>query len=145
MLVRLLKAGRPTILGVTIVLVVVATLLDWATGNNISLATLYIVPMMIGAIALRPAETAVLAIVCSYLRSWFDVPGSPLDLTLRFVFAALAYLASGLFITALLRNRVQAVQHLSQIQAEQRRRREAEEQLRVLAESSPAAILTVDA
>src|SRR5258706_5720842 len=145
MLARLLKARRPTILGVTFMLVVVATLLDWAIGNSISLATLYIAPMMIGAIALRPAETAALAVLCSYLRSWFDVPGSSMDLTLRFVFAALAYLASGLFITALLRNHVQAVQHLSQIETEQRRRREAEEQLRVLAESSPAAILTVDA
>ena len=54
-LARLLRAGRPTILGLTIVLVVVATVLDWASGNNISLASLYIVPMMIGAIALRPA------------------------------------------------------------------------------------------
>ena len=144
-LARLLKAGRPVIVGLTIVLVVVATVLDWASGNNISLASLYIVPMMIGAIALRPAEIAVLALVCSYLRSWFDTPGSSSDLALRFLFAALAYLASGLFITALLRNHAQAVEHLSQIQSEQQRRREAEEQLRVLAESSPAAILTADA
>jgi PAS domain S-box-containing protein len=64
---------------------------------------------------------------------------------LRFVFAALAYLASGLFITALRRNHAQAVEHLGQIQSEQQRRREAEERLRVLAESSPAAILTTDA
>ena len=144
-LARLLKAGRPTILGFTIVLVVVATVLDWASGNNISLASLYIVPMMIGAIALRPAEIGVLALVCSYLRSWFDTPGSSSDLALRFLFAALAYLASGLFIKALLRNHAQAVEHLSEIQSEQQRRREAEEQLRVLAESSPAAILTADA
>jgi signal transduction histidine kinase len=144
-LARLLKAGRPTILGFTIVLVVVATLLDWASGNNISLASLYIVPMMIGAIALRPAEIGVLALVCSYLRSWFDTPGTSSDLALRFLFAALAYLASGLFIKALLRNHALAVEHLSEIQSEQQRRREAEEQLRVLAESSPAAILTADA
>src|ERR1700704_6255117 len=145
MLARLLKAGRPTILAFTIVLVVAATGLDWASGNNISLASLYIVPMMIGALALRPAEIGVLAVVCSYLRSWFDTPGSSSDLSLRFLFAALAYLASGLFITALLRNHAQAVEHLSQIQQEQQRRREAEERLRVLAESSPAAILTADA
>jgi len=145
MLAGLLKAGRPTILGLTVVLVVVATGLDWASGNNISLASLYIVPMMIGAIALRPAEIALLAVVCSYLRSWFDTPGSPWDLALRFLFAALAYLASGLFITALRRNHAQAVDHLSQIQSEQQRRHEAEERLRVLADSSPAAILTVDA
>ena len=145
MLPELLKARKPTILGSTIVLVVAVTWLDWATGNNISLASLYILPMMIAATALRPAEIAVFAVVCSYLRSWFDTPGSSWDLALRFLFAALAYLASGLFITALLRNHAQAVEHLSQIQLEQQRRHEAEERLRVLAESSPAAILTTDA
>jgi two-component system sensor kinase FixL len=100
--------------------------------------------MMLGAVVLRPFEIALVALLCSYLRSWFDVPGSPADLALRFVFAALAYLASGLFVTALLRNREQAIRHLGQIQVEQARRREAEEQLRVLADSSPAAILTVN-
>ena len=69
----------------------------------------------------------------------------PHYLVVRFVFAALAYFVSGLFVTGLVRNREQAVHHLSAIQAEQTRRRDTEEQLRVLAESSPAAILTVNA
>jgi two-component system sensor kinase FixL len=144
-LLRLLKAGKAKVLALTVLLLVIATLLDWATGNNVSLAALYIVPMMTGAIVLRPMETAVFAVVCSYLRSWFDVPGPALDLILRFVFAALAYFVSGLFVTVLVRNREQAIRHLGEIQIEQKRRREAEEQLRVLAESSPAAIVTVDA
>ncbi|PWU05187.1 MAG: hypothetical protein C5B51_15255, partial [Terriglobia bacterium] len=145
MLARLLKAGKRRILALTLLFLVLATVLDWATGNNVSLAALYIVPMMIAATVLRPHETAGLALVCSYLRSWFDVPGSPLDLVLRYLFAALAYFVSGLFVTGLVRNHEQAIRHVRQIQTEQQRRREAEEQLRVLAESSPAAILTVDA
>ncbi len=121
-----------------------ATLLDWVTGDAASLAPLYIIPMMLAALVLRPIETAILAIVCSYIRSWFDVPSSALDLTVRFVFAAVAYFVSSLFVTALVRNQEQAVRHFDRMQIEQQLRREAEEQLKALAESSPAAILTVD-
>lgn len=66
---------------------------DWVTGHDISLAAVYILPMMLGAIGLKRWEMAVFALACSYLRSWFHVPGTPADLALRFVFAALAYLA----------------------------------------------------
>jgi signal transduction histidine kinase len=144
MIARLLKAGKPKILAWTAVSMLLATLLDWVTGEAASLATLYIVPMMLGAVVLRPVETAILAIVCSSIRSGFDVPGSTLDLTLRFVFAAVAYFVSGLFVTTLVRNHEQAVGHFNRLEVEQQRRLEAEEQLRALAESSPAAILTMD-
>jgi len=120
------------------------TVADWISGNNISLAALYILPMMVGAVVLKPWETALFAVACSYLRSWFDIPGTPADLALRFVFAALAYLASGLFVTALVRNHEQTARHLTEIRTEKARRSEAEEYLRVLAQSSPAAIFTVD-
>ena len=51
---------------------------------------------------------------------------------------------SGCFVTVLVRNHELVIEHLASIQAEQALRREAEEQLRLLAESSPAAILTTD-
>ncbi len=141
---RVLRARKSTILLWTAALVIATTLADWVTGHNISLAALYILPMMVGSVVLKRWETALFALACSYLRSWFDVPGTPADLILRFVFAALAYLVSGLFVTALVRNHQQTVRHLTEMRAEQARRSEAEEYLRVLAESSPAAILTVD-
>jgi len=144
MIPKLLKAGRAKILGWTAILVALATLLDWVSGNNLSLAVLYIIPMMLGAVVLRPLETAVFAILCSYIRTWFDVPGSPADLALRFVFAALAYFVSGLFVTVLIKNHQQAIRHLGHIQREQKLRRDVEEQLSLLAESSPAGIFTVD-
>lgn len=140
----LLRAGKLQILLGTVYLVALVTLADWATGDNLSLAALYILPMMLGAVVLSPWQIAGFAILCSYLRSLFDVPGSPADLALRFLFASLAYFASGLFVTGLLRNHENAIRHLKQIEAEQTLRREAEEQLRVLAESSPAAIFTLD-
>jgi len=142
---KLLKAGKLKILLWTAALVILTTAADWATGNEMSLAALYILPMMLGAVVLRPAGTAVFALLCSLLRSLFDVPGSTTpELILRFVFAALAYFVSGLFVAALVRNREQALRHLDLLQKEQSLRQEAEEQLRFLAESSPAAIFTVD-
>jgi two-component system, LuxR family, sensor kinase FixL len=78
------------------------------------------------------------------LRARFDVPSSRAEMALRFVFASLAYFSSGLFVTALARNRELVVENLAKVQKEQALRREAEEQLSVLVESSPAAILTAD-
>src|SRR5205807_8494256 len=51
---------------------------------------------------------------------------------------------SGLFVTVLVRNHELVIQHLASMEVEQALRREAEEQLRLLVESSPAAILTTD-
>jgi two-component system sensor kinase FixL len=144
MIPRLLKAGKLKILVWTAVLLVATTVLDWATGHNVSLAALYILPTMLGAVVLGPAETLLFALFCSFIRSRFDVPGSTAEEIQRFVFAASAYFLSGLFVTGLLRNHHQAMKHLSEIQLEQERRLEAEEQLRLLAASSPATILTVD-
>ena len=139
-----LKAGRRNVLFATAALIAVVAAADWAVGNSVSLGVLYIMPMMIGAVVLRPWETATLAVLCSLLRSTFDTPGSHAEIILRFAFATLAYFSSGLFVTALVRNRELVVEHLARIEREQALRREAEEQLSVLVESSPAAILTLD-
>src|SRR5215471_17528259 len=85
----LLKAGKRNILLVALILVMTTAFLDWAIGRNVSLAALYILPMMVAAVVLRPAEIAAFAFVCSYLRFRFDTYGSPAELTLSFVFATL--------------------------------------------------------
>jgi two-component system sensor kinase FixL len=139
-----LRAGKVKVLGVVVAMVSLTALADWYVGNRASLGVFYIIPMMIGAIVLTPIETVALAIICSFLRSWFDIPSPPVEVMLRFVFAFLAYTGSGLFVTALIRNRELVVEHLRNIEREQGLRHEAEDQLRVLVESSPAAILTLD-
>ena len=145
MISLLLKAGKGRILAGTAALVALVAFADWAVGRNVSLAVLYILPTMLGAIVLPPWGTAGVAILCSCLRALFDVPGSSAELVLRFVFAVSAYFVSGQFVTALVRKHEQAAQHLAKIQHEQALRKEAEEQLKALVESSPAAVLTVDA
>ena len=139
-----LRAGRIKIYVMTAIVVLVVALADWAVGNTVSLGVLYILPMLLGALILGPFEIAGLALVCASLRARFDVPSSQAEALLRFAFASLSYFASGLFVTALVRNRELVVEHLAKIEREQELRREAEQQLSVLVESSPAAILTLD-
>jgi two-component system sensor kinase FixL len=118
---------------------------DWYAGTSASLGVFYILPMVIGATILPWFGILLLGIVCSSLRSLFDLPPPPyVEELLRFIFATLAYASSGLLVAALIRNRELTIAHLANIRREQELRREAEEQLRILAESSPAAILTVD-
>jgi signal transduction histidine kinase len=139
-----LEAGRTKVLLVALGLAALIAFLDWSAGNTVSLGVLYILPMMLGALVTRWKGLAALAVLCAFLRSRFDVPSSQTEAILRFVFASLSYFASGMFVLAVVRNRRQATDSLAKIQKEQELRREAEEQLRVLVASSPAAILTVD-
>lgn len=139
-----LGARKSTILTVTAVSVALIATLDWSVGNTFSLGLLYILPMVLGALVLRPTEIAAMALFCAFLRACFDVPSTHLEVVLRFIFASLSYFISALLVTALVRNRQLAVENLARVQKEQTLRREAEEQLRVLAESSPAAIMTTD-
>jgi PAS domain-containing protein len=140
-----LRAGKAQVLSVAALVIVLIAVADWAVGTRASLGLLYIIPMMMGAAVLVPWQTAILALLCSALRATFDLPHPQLlELLLRFIFAFLAYTGLGLFVTALIRNRQLAVQHLAEVRREQSLRREAEEQLQVLAESSPAAIITIN-
>lgn len=143
MIAALLRAGRAKILAATSVLVVLISFLDWLMGSNISLTALYILPMMLGAVVLRPWQLVILALICSCIREVFDSAGSPSDMVIRFFWATVAYLVSGLFVLGWVRNDELVRSNLVRVQKEQALRREAEEQLRVMADSSPAAILTV--
>jgi signal transduction histidine kinase len=117
---------------------------DRAIGTRASLGLLYMLPMIVAAMALSPVQILVMAVLCSTLRSWFDLPAPQLETLLRFAFAFVSYAGSGLFVIALMNNRAATMEHLATIRREQGLRHEAEEQLKILVDSSPAAILTVD-
>jgi two-component system sensor kinase FixL len=142
MMTDVLSAGRGRVLAATGVLLVLVAAADWY--NAPPLGVLYVLPMMLSALALTPPQIVALALLCSLLVSLFDVPASHIEHLLRFSFATVSYTISGLFASALLRNRRLALDHLQEIRREQARSHELEEQLRLLVESSPAAILTAD-
>ena len=139
-----LEAGRTKVVLIALGLTAVIAFLDWSVGNTFSLGVLYIFPMMLGALVMKWPEAALLSLLCAFLRSLFDTPGSRAEVLLRFAFASVSYFVSSLFVMVLVRNRRLVADHLTKIQQEQELRREAEEQLRLLVASSPAAILTVD-
>lgn len=140
----LLSSGKPRILFATGLLTLGTAVTDWSAGD-LSLGGLYLLPMLLGAIVLSPGQIIVLAIACATLKCFFDDSTYLLQYAVRFVSSTISYAISGLFVVAVIRNREMALRHLRQLSREKMLRNEAQERLRTLVESSPAAIMTLDA
>lgn len=136
------STGKRRIALLSMLLIVLISILD--SYVETSLGVFYIVPIILASTVLSPVEIALMALVCATLRGVFDYRAPIPEHILRFLFAAIAYTTMGLFTTVLVRSRQQAMAHAHAISREHRLRKAAEEQLKVLVESSPAAILTVD-
>jgi PAS domain S-box-containing protein len=101
--------------------------------------------LMLGRI-LKPWQTIATAALCTLLAELYDPftwdirTGIPRD-TLYFA----AFVTVGIFVYTSHRNNQQTLAHLHAIERERNARQEAEEQLKILIESSPAAILTANA
>lgn len=118
--------------------------LEWLLQADFSLGVLYVIPIAIAAMVLNRVEILLLAVVCAVLRGLFTNAPTPLDHTLRFLMATLAFSGVGLFVVEMSRNRRVVISYYAKLKLEQDLRKQAEDQLRILAESSPAAILTLD-
>jgi two-component system sensor kinase FixL len=145
---RLIKMHSPyerKLLPLVLIVLLVSTILvcDRLMAQA-SLGVLYTIPMLLGAIALPGWEIALLALVCAILSWWGDPSASRIDGALYFFFSFISYLAEAYFVTVLLRNQRLVAANLHAVKQEQALRREAEEQLTTLVESSPAGILTLD-
>jgi two-component system sensor kinase FixL len=103
--------------------------LDWWTKPYFSLGFLYLFPIMLAAGFLPRWAIVILGIGCALLSERFSNL-DPSDSTIRLGFETLALCGCGLFTSELLRNR--------------RLSMSAQERLRVLVETSPAAIVTID-
>jgi PAS domain S-box-containing protein len=146
MLFFLMRGSRRAVLlraGLMIALIAFA---DWRVEGNIPLGFLYLFPMLLVGNVLNRWQIAAVAALCTAFTEafdsyqWFPEAGVPRDIL---IFAA--FFGMGLFVYELVRSRQAALQHLQIIESEAEARREAEEQLKILVESSPAAILTMDA
>jgi PAS domain S-box-containing protein len=121
--------NRPPILLTSLGIVLVIAAIDWWTKPYVSLGFLYLFPIMLAAGFLPRWALVLMGIACALLSERFSNL-DPADAPLRTSFEALALVGSGLFISEVLRNR--------------RLRLASQERLRVLVETSPAAIVTVD-
>jgi len=141
---RFAGGSRNRILLIAVGLVSVLVLLEWYFNFDFSLGILYIFPVMIAASVLTRWQIVVAAAFCAYMRGLFTADETQLEHLLRFCMATIAYTGSGLWIYQIADSRRVVLKHYSRLRYEQRMRRRAQEQLRLLAESSPAAILTLD-
>lgn len=146
MLSFLLKGSRSQALTRAGVMIAVVALLDWRVEGNVFFGFLYLFPMLMLGSYLPRWLLATVAVGCTFLAEWLGpghwLPGAGVP---RDVFIFTAYFGTGLFAYESGRNRQLTLQHVQEIEQEVELRRDAEQQLKVLIESSPAAILTMDA
>jgi two-component system sensor kinase FixL len=126
-------------------LILVIALIDWRAINDLPLGFLYLLPMLMLGRVLNPWQIASVALLCTFLTEIFDefvwsyLTGIPRD-----VLYLCAFLGAGLFVHQINRSRRTILEHLYEIERQRDARRDAEEQLKALIESSPAAIITSD-
>lgn len=119
--------NRTPILLAGAVLLLIIALMDWWTKPFVSLGFLYLFPIMLAAGFLPRWSVVLLGLLCAILAELF----SSLEPSLtRLALEALALTGCGLFVAELVRNRRMTI--------------ESQSQLRVLVETSPAAIVTID-
>ncbi len=127
------------------VLIALIAAIDWRVVEDVPLGFLYLLPMLMLGKVLKPWQTALAAALCTYLTEEFDQFAWNLRTGLpRDVLYFMAFFCIGAFVYEMDRNRQVILKHLHEIEEQRDARREAEEQLAVLIESSPAAILTAD-
>jgi PAS domain S-box-containing protein len=127
-------------------LIAVIAIIDWRVDLNFAFAFLYLLPVLLVGTVLSRRLVVLSALVCTVLSDFFDPFPFTLALSLPqdiLVFAALA--GCGLFAYEVTRRSRREAADRRRVESEVTARREAEEQLEFLIESSPAAILTMSA
>jgi two-component system, LuxR family, sensor kinase FixL len=145
MLSFLLRGKPSAVLARAALMTALIALVDWRIDGNIPLGFLYLFPMLLAGSILTRWQIAFAAALCTFLTeifdsfNWFSPAGIPRDIL---IFAA--FFCMGLFVYEVVRSRQAARQHTAQIEREIGARSEAEEQLTILVESSPAAVFTTN-
>jgi two-component system, LuxR family, sensor kinase FixL len=146
MLSRLFQDNVRSLLPWSVLLIVLIALADWRIDAAIPLGFLYLLPMLLVGRIFNRWQICLAAALCTTLSEafnslkWTPSIGIPRDIL---TFAA--FCGIGLFVYGVVRNRRVSIDNLRRIESEVAARQDAEEQLKVLIESSPAAIFTADA
>ena len=145
LLLGLLGGSRTVVLLRAAAIIAIVAIVDWRFDVNISFGFLYLFPMLMVGSCLTPWQIAGVAAVCTGLVEAFDsFPWVTSVAIPRMILTFAAFTGAGLYVFESVRNRVLASQHLEDVEREMILRREAEAQLKILIDSSPASIFTVD-
>lgn len=120
-------------------------IIDSRLEANLSLGFFYMFPILLSALFLGRGQLVAVAVVCAVLREWLSPYPWNSEAAARSSMVFLAFLGAGLFVGELSRNRQRALDHGRELEQQVKLRQQAEEELRILVESSPAAIVTIDA
>jgi PAS domain S-box-containing protein len=152
MLTAFVRGGRRVVLIRAFALIGLIALADWRIdidvpfGVDVPLGFLYLFPMLLVGSALSRWQIAGIAVVCTFLTEEFDTfKWSPLSGMPRDILYFAAFFCMGLFVYEVGRSRRLAEAHVEEIEKQSEARREAEEQLKVLVDSSPLAVFSTDA
>jgi two-component system sensor kinase FixL len=137
------EGNRRRFLGAAAILIVAIAVVDWQTKPFISIGFLYLFPILLVAGFLPRWQMTLVALVCAVLQELFSELPSNEAIT-RLLMASAGFVGTGLFVSEIIRNRQATLQHLKELETQIGLRKEIEEQLQVLVESSPVAILTID-
>ena len=134
---------------------------DWILPN-ISVGFLYLLPVLFAAATLNGLQITAMAVLCGYLREAFDPlqmaaapPGTVVPVVFnpihwvpgaggRLFVVTAGFAATGFFVAELNQRRRLLAEHLMEREQQIQLRHEAELQVRILIETSPLAILTLD-
>ncbi|MBS1873676.1 MAG: PAS domain S-box protein [Acidobacteria bacterium] len=141
---RYLSWSRPRVLGFAGILFGAIATLDFFLPA-ISLDLFYSLPVVFASGFLTQSQIVALAALSSAVRELFAPAPVDSSRLIRTVAMFLTFLASGLFVSELSRNRRASAAHVRELQEQMALRKEAQDQLSVLIETSPAGILIIDA
>lgn len=137
-------ATRSIVLTCAAILIGAVAVIDWRVAVNVSFGFLYVFPVMLAASVLPRGAIALTAVLCTVLSDLFDPFPVTLSVGLLSDLSAFAALTgAGLFVHEVIRSRRGELEHVQRIEQEVVARRQAEEQLAFLIDSSPVAILTM--
>ncbi len=129
-------ANRNRMLVLASLLIAGIAVVDWWATHYISLGFLYLFPIIIFGGFLSRTRIVGVALLCAILQEAFsNLPES--EAVIRLVFSSVGFVGTGLFISEMIRNRRIVLRHSEELE-------DAEQQLRSLIESSPAAIVTIN-
>ncbi len=149
-----LRAGKRPIIVAASALAIAIAAADAFLAPDLSLGILYVIPILAASFFLTRTQIAVAALACTVLRElfatndgvrallageWWTEPVITRNLVIFGTF-----LVSGLFVSEVALNRRLIAQHISEVHEQVELRRRAEEELRVVVDTSPAPIFIVD-
>ncbi|HXB67708.1 MAG TPA: ATP-binding protein [Candidatus Acidoferrales bacterium] len=155
------ESHRPIVWALSGVMIAGIVAGDWILPN-VSVGFLYLLPVLFAAATLNGVQIAAMAVLCGYLREAFDPlqtagapPGSGVPAVFnplhwapgasgRLIVVTAGFAMTGFFVAELNQRRRLLAEHLKEREQQILLRHEAELQVRVLIETSPLAILTLD-